>query len=193
MEEKKSILWELDIKAKKGDGPNTKSLLNRLELDEGKKGNVNGMKFDGVKIIIQEGKEFKLTKNARFESKLSEFGDLVREAKKEHEGTAVAQIEDSVPDVFVSDDIAESVLNDSLKKLNEEISERSDQIAVKLTKNEIREFRGLLERKFPTLEEQREGGITVKNRIDAVKIEENEWRQRAERTNDPEQNFFTNP
>ena len=97
-ETKKSILWDLGIKVRKGDGSNTKLLLDRLELDEGKKGNVNGMKFDGVKIIVLEGKTFRYSKNTsnRFQSKLNKFEDLVREVKKEHEGTAVAQIEEFV-------------------------------------------------------------------------------------------------
>ena len=41
-ETRKAILWELDIKVRKGDGPNTKSLLDRLRLTEGN-GNVSGM------------------------------------------------------------------------------------------------------------------------------------------------------
>ena len=130
-ETKKAILWELDIKVRKGDGPNTKSLLDRLRLTEGKKGNVNGMEFDGVKIIVLEGKTMRFTKNVKSASKLKEFDALVREAKKEHEKTAVALIEDSIPGVFVDNNLIDSVLSNSLERLNEEISERADEITVK--------------------------------------------------------------
>ena len=107
---------------------------------------------------------------------------MVREAKKEHEGTAVAAIEETVSDVYVDDNIAESVLSNSLGKIEEEISERTDEIIAGLTENELREFRGILDVRLPTLEQQREGGITVENRIDALKIEENNWRELTERT-----------
>ena len=146
------------------------------------------MKFDGVKIIVLEGKTFRYSKNTsnRFQSKLNEFEDLVRKVKKEHEGTAVAQIEETVPDVYFDDNLAESVLNNSLERLEEEISERNDKIIVGLTENELREFRGILDVRLPTLEQQREGGITVEGRLNALKIEENNRRDLAERQIDPE-------
>ena len=74
---KKTILWELGIKVRKGDGPNTKSLFDRLRLTEGKKVNVNGVKFDGFKIIVLEGKTMRFTKNVKGASKLKEFDGLV--------------------------------------------------------------------------------------------------------------------
>ena len=61
------------------------------------------------------------------------------------------------------------------------MSNRGDEITPLLTENEIREFRGILDVRSPTLMEQREGGITVENRIEALKIEENNWRERANR------------
>ena len=61
------------------------------------------------------------------------------------------------------------------------MSNRGDEITPLLTENEIREFRGILGVRSPTLMEQREGGITVENRIEALKIEENNWRERANR------------
>ena len=189
---KKAILWELDIKVRKGDSPNTKSLLERMKITRGKKGNINGAEFDGVKIIVQSGKKFRFTENVKFKTKLNEFNGLVREAEKEQGKTAVALIEDSVPGVFVDDTLAESVLNDSLERLDEEIFERANKITAELTENEIREFRRILDVKLPTLEQQREGGITVKDRIDALKIEENNWRDLAERAQQQRKNFFTN-
>ena len=56
-----------------------------------------------------------------------------------------------------------------------------DEISVKLTENELREFRGILNAKLPTLKQQRQGGITVESRIDALEIEENNCRELANR------------
>ena len=61
----------------------------------------------------------------------------MEKAKKEHEGTAGALVEESIPDVFVNDNLAESVLRDSIEKLEEEISERSDEIIPLLTKTKF--------------------------------------------------------
>ena len=129
-EDKKNLLRKLNINIRKGDGPNAKSLFERIKITVNRKGNVNGAEFDGVKIIVQKGKGLEFTKNVRNASKLKEFEDLVREAKKEHEKTAVALIEDSNPVVFVDDNLIDSVLSNSLERLDEEISERADEITV---------------------------------------------------------------
>ena len=127
---KKNLLRKLNINIRKGDGPNAKSLFERIKITVNRKGNANGAEFDGVKIIVQKGKGLEFTKNVRNASKLKEFEDLVREAKKEHEKTAVALIEDSIPGVFVDDNLIDSVLSNSLERLDEEISERADEITV---------------------------------------------------------------
>ena len=59
-----------------------------------------------------------------------------------------------------------------------------------LTENEIREFRGILTTKLPTLEQQREGEITVKGSIDVIKTEETYWRNLAERTQQAEKKLL---
>ena len=188
-EDIKKLLRGLNINANKGDGPNAKSLYERLRLTTNQKEDVNGMKFDGVKIIVLDGKGLRFSENVRFKSKLDDFQALARESEKEHGATAVAMVEETAPDVPVDDNIAKSVLNDSLERVNEEISERSDEIMVELTENEIREFRGILDVRLPTLEQQREGGITVENRLDALKIEENNWRDLAQRA-DPKKKLL---
>ena len=178
---KKSVLWELGYKLKKGDGNNTRSLFDGLKLTEGENGNVNGMKFDGVKIIVLKGKEFKFSENVKFRSKVNEFQDLAREAGKEHEGTADAEIEKSIPDVYVDDNHAESIRTNSLERLEEEISDRSDRIIPLLTENEIREFRGLLNIKGPTLE----------SKLETLKGEETYWKNKANRVEgDPQKSLL---
>ena len=54
-----------------------------------------------------------------------------------------------------TENLADSVLRSSLERLNEEISEKADGIAVELTENKLREFWGILAARLPTAEKQR--------------------------------------
>ena len=135
-----------------------------------KTGDVNGMKFDGAKIIILgKNKKYKFSENVKFKLKIDEFRILAEEAWMEHERTAVSDIEEAVPDVFVDDEHAESILGNSSEKLDEKISDREDRIGASLTGQELREFNGLLDPK----------GRTVEEKLNALKIEENNWMKRA--------------
>ena len=168
---KKETLFELGYKLRKDDGKKSAELFNRLKLtmDE-KTGDVNGMKFDNVKIIILgKNKKYKFSENVKFRLKIDEFRILAEEAWMEHERTAVSDIEEVVPDVFVDDEHAKSILRNSFEKLNEEISDREDRIVASLTGQELREFNGLLDPK----------GRTVEEKLNALKIEENNWMKRA--------------
>ena len=168
---KKETLFELGYKLRKGDGKKSAELFNRLKLtmDE-KTGDVNGMKFDNVKIIILgKNKKYKFSENVKFRLKIDEFRILAEEAWMEHERTAVSDIEEVVPDVFVDDEHAKSILGNSFEKLNEEISDREDRIVASLTGQELREFNGLLDPK----------GRTVEEKLNALKIEEYNWMKRA--------------
>ena len=78
----------------------------------------------------------------------------------------------------------------SLERLDAGISERTDGITAELTENELREFRGILAVRLPTLEQQREGGITVEDRIDAIEAEGTHWRNLSERQVDPNKNLL---
>ena len=178
---KKETLFELGYKLRKGDGKKSAELFNRLKLTMNEKtGDVNGMKFDNVKIIILgKNKKYKFSENVKFRLKIDEFRILAEEAWMEHERTAVSDIEDQIPDVFVDDEHAESILGNSFEKLNEEISDREDRIVASLTGQELREFAGILKVRLPTLEEREEGGITVKDRLNSLKVIEDIWRDRA--------------
>ena len=122
-------------------------------------------------------------------SKVNEFKELVKEAEAEHEKTPVALIEEKL-DVTVTPEVAESVLRSSLERLEGEISERIGAIAKELTENELREFRGILDVKIPTIEQQREGGITTESRINGLKTEETHWREEAEKQSDPKKKLL---
>ena len=179
-EDKKNLLRELNINVNKGDGPSARSLFERLKVKFNQKGKINGAEFDGVRIIVQRGKRLVFTEDVKKVSKLNEFNSLARKAQEECSTTPVALMEETL-DVTVDENLADSVLRSSLKRLNKEISEKADGIAVELTENELREFRGILAARLPTVEQQREGGITAEERIDGLRTEETHWREEAER------------
>ena len=168
---KKEILFDLGYKLRKGDGKKSSELFDRLGLTESKKTlEPDGMRFDNVKIIIfGKNKKYKFSENVKFRLKIDEFRILAEEAWMEHERTAVSDIEKVVPDIPVDDEHEESILGNSSEKLNEEISDRKDRIVASLTEQELREFNGLLNPK----------GRTVEEKINALKIEENNWTKRA--------------
>ena len=176
----RNLLKEMNINIKKGDGPSAKSLFERLKITTNRKGKVNGAEFAGVKIIVQEVKGLRLTKDTKKFSKLNEFNSLVRKAEEEHSTTAVALMEETL-DVTVSEDLERSVLRSSLEKPDGEMSERVDGITAKLTENELREFRAILDVRFSTVEQQGERRITVEGRMDAIRTEETHWRNLAQR------------
>ena len=169
---KKDIFFKLGYKLRKGDGEKSAELFNRLKLTMNERtGDVNGMKFDNVKIIILgKNKKYKFSENVKFRLKIEEFKILAEDAWTEHDRTAVSDIEEVVPDVFVNDEHAESVLSNSSEKLNNEISDREERIRPLLIGREIPEFAGLLEVKGRTLEEKIK---TLKE------IEEPYWKKKA--------------
>ena len=186
---KKETLFKLGYKLRKGDGKKSTELFDRLKLTfSGKTENVNGMKFDNVKIIILgKNKKFAFSENVKFRLKIDEFKILAEEAWMEHDRTAAANIEKVVPDIPVNDEHARSILSNCLGKLNEEISDREEKLRPLLTGQDLREFNGILKLNFPTLEEREEGNISVKDRIRDIRIQETKWMKIAnEARNDPE-------
>ena len=187
----KNLLGQLGINVRKGDGPHTKSLLDRIQLmTDRRTGKISGAKFDGVKIIILEKGRFTFSKNVKFQPKIAEFNDLAEKAKEEHEKTAIGFLEEKNDKITVDDQTAKSVLNDSIEEVEERVSTIEENIVPLLTENEIREFRGILNVRLPTLEQQREGGITVEDRLDALKAEEDHWRELAGNENDPQKKLL---
>ena len=88
-------------------------------------------------------------------SKVNEFKELVKKAELEHSKTGTAVVEETVPDVTVNEDLANSVLTSSIERLESEIDEmvaniesRSVETSVTLDKEKIREFGGLRKRQI---------------------------------------------
>ena len=145
-EDKKSLLREMDVNINKGDGPSAKAMFEKLKVTVNRKGKVNGAEFGGVRIIVQKGKRLVYTEDVKKASKVNEFKTLVDRAKLEHEKTAVAVVEEVIPDVSVSEDLANSVLRNSIENLESFIDEKVAEIesnGVTLDREKIREFRGI--------------------------------------------------
>ena len=188
MEDKKCLLREMNINVNKGDSP---SLFERLKVTINRKGKVNGAEFDGVRITVQKGKRLEYTEDVKKASKVNKFKELVKRAEEKHAKTAVGFVEDVTPDVSISEEQARSVIRSSIENLESFLDEKVKEVESRvkagrlespvysLTEKEDREARGLMELTLPTALEQ-EGGVTVKNKLEFVKIEETKWRERAE-------------
>ena len=146
----------MGINVEKKDGPFSSTVLEKLSLTRNTKGQLVG-EFDGKKIFVRKGKGLAFSEDKKLVSKINKFKELVKEAEAEHEKTPVALIEEKL-DVPVTPELTESLLRSSLERLEGEISERTGVIATELTENELREFRGILDVKIPTVEQQREVG-----------------------------------
>ena len=138
-EDKKGLLREIDVNINKGDGPSAKTIFEKLKVTVNRKVRVNGAEFDGVRIIVQKCKRLVYTEDVKKASKVNEFKTLVDRAKLEHEKTAVAV-------VSVSEDLANSVLRNSIENLESFMDEKVAKIesnGVTLDREKIREFRGI--------------------------------------------------
>ena len=149
-EDKKSLLREMGVNINKGDGDATKVIFEKLKVTLNGKGKINGAEYDGAKIIVQKGKRLAFSEDKKLKSKVNEFKELVKMAEQEHGETAVAVVEEAVPDVSVNEDLANSSLRNSIERLESEIDEmvaniesRSVETSVTLDKERIREFRGI--------------------------------------------------
>ena len=121
--DKKSLLREMGININKGDGPSAKAVFEKLKVMVNRKGRVNGVEYDGTRIIVQKGKRLVYTENVKNTSTVNEFKELVERAEREHGKTGAAVIEEAVPDVTVNEDLANSVLRNSIERLENEIDE----------------------------------------------------------------------
>ena len=149
-EDKKSLLMEMGININKGDGPSAKAVFEKLKVTVNRKGRVNGLEYDGTRIIVQKGKRLVYTEDVKKAPKVNEFKRLVERAELEHGKTGAAVVEEAVPDVTVNEDLANSVLRNSIERLESEVDEmvaniesRSVETSVTLYKEKIREFRGV--------------------------------------------------
>ena len=98
-EDKKSLRREMGVNINKGDGPSAKTVFEKLKVTVNRKGRVNGAEYDSTRIIVQKGKRLVYTEDVKKASKVNEFKELMKRAEQEHGKTAVAVVEEAVPDV----------------------------------------------------------------------------------------------
>ena len=183
-EDKKSLFREMGININKGDGPSAKAVFEKIKVTVNRKGRVNGAEYDGTRIIVQKGKRLVYTEDVKKASKVNEFKELVERAKREHDKTGAVVVEESVSDVTVNEDLANSVLRNSIERLESEIDEmvadiesRSIETSVTLDKEKVREFRGITKTADHNLDN---GGLKVQEEYfrDLAENEPNELKSK---------------
>ena len=131
-EDKKSLLREMGININKGDGPSAKAVFEKLKVTINRKGRVNGAEYDGTRIIVQKGKRLVYTEDVKKASEVNKF--KVERAELDHGKTGAVVVEEAVPDVTVNEDLANSVLRNSIERLKSEIESHSVETSVTLDK-----------------------------------------------------------
>ena len=160
-EDKKNLLRALCININKGDGPSAKTLFEKLKVTVNRKGKINGAEFDGVQIIVQKGKKLVYTEDVKKLSKVNEFKELVKNAELEYKKTPAALVEETLPDIPVCTDLAQSVLQNSIENLESFIDNKVAEIqanSVTIDQEKIREFRGITKTSDHNLDN---GGLKV--------------------------------
>ena len=67
----KKILEEIGVNINKGDGASSKPIFDMIKITENRKGKVNGAEFDGVRIIVQKGKNWNTQRTQKNYPKLT--------------------------------------------------------------------------------------------------------------------------
>ena len=98
-------------------------MFEKLKVTVNRKGRVNSAEYDSTRIIVQKGKRLVYTEDVRKASKVNEFKILIERAELEHGKTGAAVVEETVPDITVNEDLANSVLRNSIESLESKIDE----------------------------------------------------------------------
>ena len=98
----------------------------------------------------------------------------MKKAIKEYKKTPAALVEEQLGDQLIGDSFELDILNDIVEKVDDTIDGIVDD--VKLTKQDVREFAGVLDPK----------GQTPQEKIDFLKTQEDHWRLEALRETDQE-------
>ena len=152
-QDKEDFLSEkMDIIISKDDGSASGELFKKLRLTVDKRSAnydrlvINGAEYDGTKVIVKKDGRFAYTEDKSKRIKVNEFKRLVERAEREHGETGVAV----APDITVNKNLANSVLRNSIERLESEIDEmvadiesRSVETSITLDKEKIRGFRGI--------------------------------------------------
>ena len=93
---KKFLKTALSVSLNKGDGPNSTTIFDNLQLtNDQRSGKNNGAKYKGVKIIVVKDGRYEYSTNSAEKTMqtIAEFKATLEKAKAEHEKTAIGDTE----------------------------------------------------------------------------------------------------
>ena len=120
----------LNVSMNKGDGPNSTTLFDNLQLtNDQRTGNNNGAKYKGVKIIVvKDGKyEYSSSADKKTRNTITEYKATLEKAKLEQAKTAVGETEKQFEDAGVDDPTQEDV-DAVLSDVEEHPSDRFEEL-----------------------------------------------------------------
>ena len=142
----------LAVSLNKGDGPNSTTIFDNLQLTNDRRlGKNNGAKYKGVKIIVMNDGRYEYSSNSSGKTTrvIEEFKATLEKAK--HEKTAIGDTEKQFRDIGVEDvsqEDAVSILSSIEERLSNRLAELEDDILEVrrggLTKAEVDEIIGVL-------------------------------------------------
>ena len=139
----------LNVSLNKGDGPNSTTLFDNLQLtNDQRSGKNNGAKYKGTKIIVVKDGEYVFSTNADKKTRraISEFKTVLEKAKIEHGKTAAAQVEKQLEEATFED--VDSILSQVDEQLSDRLEEIQDEVLEirrgGLTKAEVNALIGVL-------------------------------------------------
>ena len=109
-----------------------------------------------MKIIVQKGKRLVYTEDVKKLAKVDEFKELVDKAELEHKKTPAALIEETLPDIPVTTDLQQAVVQKSIENLEHFIDEKvakieADAKTATISEQTVREFGGIIRIPNPEL------------------------------------------
>ena len=139
----------LSVSLNKGDGPNSTTLFDNLQLTNDQcSGKNNGAKYKGTKIIVVKDGEyvFSTSMDKKTRNAITEFKTILEKAKIEHGKTAVAQVEEQLEEATFED--VDSILSQVKDQLSDRLEEIQDEVLEirrgGLTKAEVDALIGVL-------------------------------------------------
>ena len=152
-----------NVTIEKKNGPNSESILENTRFQSAKDGRFT-IEFKGKRIGWIERAQAGKRSVSLFEKKnrrlVDEFKNLMDGAAREYQQTPESLVK-NLPDYAVED-----ILNASVERISERISDEVDDLTATLTEQELREFAGVLNPKGPTAED----------RIKALETQADHWK-----------------
>ena len=124
----------LNVSLNKGDGPNSTTLFDNLQLtNDQRTAKNNGAKYKGVKIIVVKDGEYTFSTSAdkKTRNAITDFKATLEKAKLEHAKIAVGETEKQFEDAGVDDPTQEhvdSVLSDVEERLSDRFEELKEEV-----------------------------------------------------------------